>query len=95
MHCSQANALKCKHVLQTIATNATGLTLPLNAPLPNIHPQDSIESRLEKRTKGVFGAVGSKRLVAFIDDLNMPAKSQFGFMPPLELLKLWADNGFW
>lgn len=57
--------------------------------------QDSIESRLEKRTKGVFGAVGGKRLVAFIDDLNMPAKSKFGFMPPLELLKLWADNGFW
>jgi hypothetical protein len=21
--------------------------------------------------------------------------SQFGFMPPLELLKLWMDNGFW
>jgi hypothetical protein len=20
---------------------------------------------------------------------------QFGFMPPLELLKLWMDNGFW
>jgi hypothetical protein len=58
-------------------------------------PQETIESKLEKRTKGVYGAPGGKRLVAFIDDLNMPAKSQFGFMPPLELLKLWADNGFW
>jgi hypothetical protein len=33
--------------------------------------------------------------VVFLDDLNMPARSKFGFMPPLELLKLWADNGFW
>jgi len=33
--------------------------------------------------------------VAFIDDLNMPQKSPFGFIPPLELLKLWVDNGFW
>eukprot|EP00959_Pyramimonas_sp_CCMP1952_P361628 7573555-Pyramimonas_sp.AAC.1 len=36
-----------------------------------------------------------KKLVCFIDDFNMPAKSVFGFLPPLELLKLWADNGFW
>jgi len=43
----------------------------------------------------VFAPIGGKHLVAFIDDLNMPAKSKFGFMPPLELLKLWADNGFW
>jgi hypothetical protein len=25
----------------------------------------------------------------------MPKKSKFGSMPPLELLKLWVDNGFW
>jgi dynein heavy chain, axonemal len=57
--------------------------------------QETIEGRLEKRTKGVFAPAGGKRLVAFIDDLNMPQKSPFGFIPPLELLKLWADNGFW
>jgi hypothetical protein len=57
--------------------------------------QDAIEGKLEKRAKGVFAPVGGKRLVAFIDDLNMPAKSKFGFIPPLELLKLWVDNGFW
>jgi hypothetical protein len=43
----------------------------------------------------VFAPAGGKRLACFIDDLNMPKKSQFGFMPPLELLKLWVDNGFW
>lgn len=57
--------------------------------------QETIEGRLEKRTKGVFAPAGGKRLVAFIDDLNMPQKSVFGFIPPLELLKLWCDNGFW
>jgi dynein heavy chain len=65
-------------------------------PIPSPRPrQDMIEGRLEKRTKGVFAPAGGRRLVVFIDDLNMPAKSKFGFMPPLELLKLWADNGFW
>jgi hypothetical protein len=57
--------------------------------------QDMIEGKLEKRAKGVFAPAGGRRLVAFIDDLNMPKKSKFGFIPPLELLKLWADNGFW
>lgn len=57
--------------------------------------QDTVEGKLEKRAKGVFVPAGGKRLIAFIDDLNMPKKSKFGFIPPLELLKLWVDNGFW
>lgn len=59
------------------------------------HVQDTVEGRLEKRAKGVFVPAGGKRLVVFLDDLNMPKKSTFGFIPPLELLKLWVDNGFW
>ena len=43
----------------------------------------------------MFAPIGGKKLVAFIDDLNMPQKSPFGFLPPLELLKLWVDNGYW
>ena len=45
--------------------------------------------------QGVFGPAGGKQLIALIDDLNMPQKSKFGFIPPLELLKLWVDYGFW
>ena len=57
--------------------------------------QNTIEGKLEKRTKGVFAPPGGKKLLCFIDDFNMPQKSKFGFIPPLELLKLWADYGFW
>ena len=57
--------------------------------------QNTIEGKLEKRSKGVFAPAGGKNMVVYIDDFNMPQKSVFGFMPPLELLKLWADNGFW
>lgn len=34
-------------------------------------------------------------MVAFLDDLNMPAVDEFGSQPPLELLRLWIDYGFW
>ena len=57
--------------------------------------QDIIESRVEKRTKGVYVPVGGKKMVCFMDDFNMPAKDEFGSQPPLELIKLWLDYGFW
>lgn len=57
--------------------------------------QAIVESRIEKRTKGVFLPAGGKRLLWFLDDLNMPAHDLFGSQPPLELLRLWIDYGFW
>ena len=58
-------------------------------------PQDIIESRVEKRTKGVYVPIGGKRLLAVMDDFNMPAKDVFFSQPPLELLRQWIDYSFW
>ncbi len=57
--------------------------------------QDIIESRVEKRTKGVYVPIGGKKLLTFMDDFNMPAKDTFGSQPPRERIKLWIDYGFW
>ena len=57
--------------------------------------QEIIESRVEKRTKGVYVPIGGKKLITFMDDFNMPAKDTFGSQPPIELMKLWLDYGFW
>ena len=57
--------------------------------------QDIIESRVEKRTKGVYVPLGGKKLLTFMDDFNMPAKDTFGSQPPLELMRHWIDYGFW
>ena len=34
-------------------------------------------------------------MCTFMDDFNMPSKDTFGSQPPLELIKLWIDYGFW
>ena len=44
---------------------------------------------------GVYVPVGGKKMLTFMDDLNMPAKDTFGSQPPLELIRQWIDYGFW
>lgn len=43
----------------------------------------------------MYVPVGGKKLLTFMDDLNMPAKDTFGSQPPLELIRQWIDYGFW
>jgi len=38
--------------------------------------QEIIEGKVEKRTKGVYVPIGGKKLITFLDDLNMPAKAE-------------------
>nr|XP_028557519.1 dynein heavy chain 2, axonemal isoform X1 [Podarcis muralis]XP_028557522.1 dynein heavy chain 2, axonemal isoform X1 [Podarcis muralis] len=83
-------------VLQTLdSTKWAVLVINMSAQTTSTNVQSIIESRVEKRTKGVYVPLGGKSMITFMDDLNMPAKDQFGSQPPLELLRLWLDYGFW
>ncbi|KAM6908918.1 dynein axonemal heavy chain 2 [Xenentodon cancila] len=82
-------------VLQDLDSNWTGLPINMSSQTSAGNIQAIVESRTEKRTKSVFAPVGGKRLLCFLDDLNMPSHDTFGSQPPLELLRLWIDYGFW
>lgn len=71
------------------------LSINMSAQTTAKNIQDAIESRTEKRTKGVYVPVGSKTMITFMDDFNMPAKDVYGSQHALELIRQWIDYGFW
>ncbi|XP_072807658.1 dynein axonemal heavy chain 6 isoform X2 [Vicugna pacos] len=84
-----------KGLLNRIQESAGYVPVYLNfsAQTSSARTQEIIESKLERKRKNILGAPGNKRVVIFVDDLNMPRLDRYGSQPPIELLRQFQDFG--
>lgn len=57
--------------------------------------QTIMESSLEKKTGKKFGPPGLKKLIYFIDDINMPEVDAFGTVQPHTIIRQFMDFEHW
>ena len=73
-----------------------GLIVPINinmsAQTSSLRTQQSIDEKLEKKSRTRYGAPPQKKIIVFIDDINMPAVEEYGAQPPIELIRLLLDR---
>lgn len=57
--------------------------------------QKQLEEPIDKRSGRSYGPPSLKKLIYFIDDLNMPFKEEYGTQTPIALLRQYQDYGTW
>ncbi|XP_042635783.1 dynein axonemal heavy chain 17 [Catharus ustulatus] len=70
-------------------------SVPLNFYTTSAMLQGVLEKPLEKKSGRIYGPPGTKRLIYFIDDMNMPEVDKYGTVAPHTLIRQHLDHGHW
>ena len=68
-------------------------SINFSAQTSSLNVLDIFHSKLEKKNKSLLGAPAGKKMIMFIDDINMPQLDRYGAQPPVELLRQSIDQG--
>ena len=76
-------------------TTFSNLSIALTFMTNSSELQTIVDSSVEKQSGSIYGAPLGKKLVIFIDDIQMPRVDQYGTRQPLAWLLTLADHGFY
>lgn len=55
-----------------------------------------VDTKLERKRKGIYALHKSRPGIFYVDDAHMPAREEYGAQPPLEVLRqLFEDQGWY
>ncbi|CBY22454.1 unnamed protein product [Oikopleura dioica] len=80
-------------IMDLIDKNFNPVFIGFSAQTSSARTQEMLEGKLEKKRKNLLGAPIGKKVVVFVDDLNMPKLDTYGSQPPIELLRQYQDFG--
>ena len=83
------------YLMQKMADRYVPLVTSFSAQTSATDAQKFLDSKMEKRKKGVYGPASGKKYIIFVDDLNMPQREEYGAQPPVELLRQAMGQGGW
>ncbi|KAJ1128886.1 hypothetical protein NDU88_007258 [Pleurodeles waltl] len=70
-------------------------SVPFNFYTTSAMLQSVLEKSLEKKSGRNYGPPGAKKLIYFIDDMNMPEVDKYGTVAPHTLIRQHMDHGHW
>ena len=81
--------------LQSLGEDMMVTMIPFNYYTTSLMLQQIMEKPLEKKAGRNYGPPGTKRLVYFIDDMNMPLVDTYGTVQPHTLIRQHLDYSHW
>eukprot|EP00741_Cyanophora_paradoxa_P004754 tig00000828_g4612.t1 len=84
-----------KEKLRRLPEEIVYQTINFNYYSDSLGLQAALEQPLEKKAGKNYGPPGTKKLVYFVDDLNMPQVDAYGTQSPIALLRQHIDYGHW
>ena len=84
-----------KEYLRNIEDNMMSATINMNYYTDSYSIQQQLEQPIDKRSGKTYGPPVAKKLIYFVDDLNMAQVETYGTQTPIELIRQHMDYGSW